>query len=130
MSGELWYIDSSAAVKLVVSERESDALDAWASGRDLASSVILDVEVRRAVRRAGTTPTRLPDVLGEIDLLPLSGVLLERAALVGPPGLRSLDAIHLASAVGVGPGLGGMVCYDNRLAEASVRAGIEVLAPA
>jgi uncharacterized protein len=60
----------------------------------------------------------------------LSAGIADAAAKLEPPSLRTLDAVHLASALSLGDDLGAFVAYDRRLAEAAEAAGIEVLAPA
>ena len=86
----------------------------------------------RAVGRVSTDPAvqaRAEQVLGGMDLLTLEPDILRVAAHLSPPTLRSLDAIHLASALSLGADLGGLVTYDERLAEAARAAGITVLQP-
>ena len=67
--------------------------------------------------------------LSGLALLPIDDRVLHAAATVGPPGLRSLDAIHLATALSVRERLGVLFCYDERLAEAAASAGISVARP-
>ena len=73
---------------------------------------------------------RCRDVLDRIALVPIDRAVLEAASGLGPPGLGSLDAIHLATALSVGADLAGLVTYDARLASAAVRSRIGVWAPA
>ena len=135
MNGSLVYLDSSAIVKLVVREPESAVLFDWLAARsERISSAIARVEVVRALRRArflvATAQRRAIDVLGRIALLSVDRPVLEIAGELGPPGLRSLDAIHLATALSVGADLAGLITYDARLAAAATRSRIEVWAPA
>jgi uncharacterized protein len=125
------YLDSSALVKLVLVERETAILRAWAEERPLASSVIAATEVLRAVRR--TDPDLEPEarlVLTALVLLDLSVEILERAAAVPPTTLRTLDAVHIATALALGDELDAMVTYDARMADAARLAGLRVDAPA
>ncbi len=134
----LIYLDASALVKVVVEEKESSALRAWiATGPDRLSSVVTAVELRRAARRvaAGVSEviarelTRETEVLLRgVQLLTLDEQIAQQAATLEPPTLRSLDAIHLATALSVDD-LSHFVTYDARLAEAAARAGLVVAMP-
>lgn len=133
MGNGLAYFDASAFVKLVRREAESEVLlDLVHRDWDLlGSSEILAIEVSRAARRAGgDAPTRAARLLSALTLLPLSPELRSQACIVGPPGLRSLDAIHLATALSVRDRVGAVFTYDKRLAEASADSGLVVIAPA
>jgi len=134
VSASLVYLDSSAIVKLVIRERESDALFEWLAGKpDRISSAIARVEVLRALRRSGAAATlqrRAFDLLERIALLPIDPPVIEAASELGPADLRSLDAIHLATALSVGEDLAGLVTYDDRLNAAATSVHIEVWAPA
>ncbi len=127
------YLDSSAIVKLVLPEPESLALrDFLASNEDHISSSLARVEVLRTVRRLDGTENRLRDaerVLARVSRVSMSGPLLASAAVLGPPNLRSLDAIHLATALSL-DGLDAVVTYDRRLADAAADAGLTVASPA
>ena len=127
-----FYLDTSAAVKLVQREAGSDELQAWLAGgeRMLVSSLLLRTELLRATRRVR------PDLLGRaralldhITLLDVSMDVCERAGLLDPDGMRSLDAIHLASALTLIDELEGVVAYDVRLRAAAVAVGLTVIAP-
>ncbi|TFV63371.1 PIN domain-containing protein [Geodermatophilus sp. DF01-2] len=126
-------LDSSALVKLVVEEPESAALEAWLSGRaplSVTASDLVRVEVIRAVARVDSAGVpRARTLLAGVDLVPVSRVLLESAADLGPPSLRSLDAVHLATALSLGPILEAFVVYDERLARAATEVGLPVVAP-
>ena len=123
------YLDSSAIVKLVVAEPESSALRAFLKDYPVrASSLLARVEVKRAVRGRGPhVLARAEATLERLHLLHLDEPLLEAAAAIGPPVLRTLDAIHLASAQTLGETI--VVTYDTRMAEASTSLGIRTLAP-
>lgn len=133
MTAELLYLDSSAIVKLVAREPETDALvERLRSRPDLVSSGLARVEVARAVRRArlpGVDVPRAEAVLERIALLRIDEAILESAGLLDPPDLRSLDAVHLASALSLGEALAGLVTYDDHLASAAQTTGLQVVAP-
>ena len=128
------YLDSSALVKLVFEEAESEALVQWLAERQEVpkiSSELSTVElVRTSRRRDETTVIGARQVLMGLNLVPMTLDLIEQAALVGPAELRILDAIHLASALSVSEDVTTFVVYDTRLRTAVVDAGLEVAAPA
>jgi predicted nucleic acid-binding protein len=125
------YLDSSALVKLVVAEPESDALAKYLERRPArVSCALARVEVIRAVRPHGAPARRRArDLLDRVSLLELDEVLLDAAAELGDPALRSLDAIHLAAAATFAAGLQELVTYDRRMAAAAERLGFVVAAP-
>ncbi|HLF70226.1 MAG TPA: type II toxin-antitoxin system VapC family toxin [Actinomycetota bacterium] len=133
MTAELLYLDSSAIVKLISRESESTALATrLAEGPDVVTSALAQVEVLRAMSRVHASRTevrRAEAVLGAITMLRIDDIVLERAATIRPVTLRSLDAIHLASAVSVGETLTALVTYDARLASAAEGLGVDVLTP-
>lgn len=127
------YLDSSALLKLLHEETESATLADWLAARTatpVVSSELAKVEVVRASRRIN--PATLPEaaaLLAGLDLIPLSGAVIDAAADVAGTTLRSLDAIHLASALSIRAGLSAFVAYDRRLAEAASTSGLELHAP-
>ena len=127
------YLDSSALLKLVFEEPESAALDDWLSARSdlpVVSSELAKVEVVRACRRIEADA--LPEaraLLAALDLIPLTSDVLDDAADVGETLLRSLDAIHLASALTIRDELSAFVAYDLRLGDAAAVAGLPVVRP-
>jgi uncharacterized protein len=127
------YLDSSALLKLLHEEPESAALADWLTSRaetPVTSSELAKVEVVRACRRIN--PATLPEataLIAGLDLIPLSGAFVDNAADVGGTTLRSLDAIHLASALSIRAELSSFVAYDHRLAEAASAVGLELVAP-
>src|ERR1700722_1060797 len=133
MSAEqrLTYIDSSAIVKLAVAEPESAALRRYLSRRQpLVSSALARIEVARALLPSGAEAVaRGEDVLRRIQLLRVNDRVLIEAGTLLPSELRSLDAIHLASAREFGPALRQIVTYDERMAAAAEAAGWTVAAP-
>jgi uncharacterized protein len=133
MSAEqrLTYVDSSAIVKLVVAEPESTALRRYLSRRhSLVSSALARTEVARALLPSGSAAvSRGHEVLRKIQLLRLNDRVLSDAGRMGPADLRSLDAIHLASAGQLGSAVKQIVTYDERMADAAKAAGWTVAAP-
>lgn len=125
------YLDSSAIVKLVVRELESDQLRAFLSGRDQRlSSALARVEVVRAVRPLGDEAVqRARAILHRLYLLRVDDELLEDASNLKPVLLRSLDAIHLAAAWSMRGSITAFVTYDLRLGAAAVHQGFTVIAP-
>jgi uncharacterized protein len=125
------YLDSSALVKLVVAESESDALQRFLRNRRIrVTSSLAKVEVRRAVRFQGKpADDRVTKVLARIRLLTIDNALLDAAAALDAAVLRSLDAIHLASAMELGDDLDCVVTYDRRMSDAASALGLVVRAP-
>jgi predicted nucleic acid-binding protein len=133
----IFYADASALVKLVKEETESASLRAFLTDVKLVSSEIVLTEIPRAVRRAvRQDPALSLDLLLEraarlVDALALRPVdrdLLSGAGALGEPALRSLDAIHVASAAGLAP-IEAFVSYDERQAAAARLAGLRTIAP-
>lgn len=125
------YLDASALVKLVLRENETGPLrdHLRAISRRLTNEIAV-VEVTRAARVAdptGATSTTARQVLEETDLVTLDRALVDRAALLTGLRLRSLDAIHLATALEVAPD--ELVAYDRRLLEAAEAAGLRTASP-
>ncbi len=131
LSVEALYLDSSALVKLVVAERESEALRRYLRDQPIrVSCALARVEVPRAVARHGADASaRAHEVLDRVRLLDLDTVLLDAAAELPPRVLRSLDAIHLAAARSFGESLCAIVTYDKRMAETASAMGLRCAAP-
>ena len=128
----MFYLDTSAAVKLVIAERGSTALRRWLASRDeqMFSSDLLRTELLRATRRvAPEQMVQARAVLDALILVRLSTAVCERAAMLEPDLVRSLDALHLAAALEIGDELEAMVTYDLRLAQGAEALGISVVAP-
>lgn len=128
----MYYVDTSAAAKLVLREGGSSAMRRWARTHDmqLCSSDIVRIELQRAVR--SHVPELRPRVRSILDALLLTAVSTEmcvRAARVEPSSLRSLDDLYLVAAMDLGGDLEGIVTYDERLAEAARANGIPVISP-
>ena len=128
------YLDSSAVVKLVHAEPESAALRAWLDERadtGWTSSVLAEIESFRALARyAPKAVIRLHAVLDQIDLIDMSPRVRIMAQAVRPATVRSLDAIHLGTALTIGGGLTSFVAYDTRLLDAASAAGMPAESPA
>lgn len=131
MTGRI-YLDASAAVKLVVSEPESASVRRFVAGQvTRVSSRILAVELMRAVARASSASLdQARSLLEVMEFVELDVEIAERAARLEPVGLRSLDAIHLASALVLGDELDAFITYDARQAHAARALGLTVEAPA
>ena len=126
------YLDSSAIVKLARQEAETDALRAWlaANPSPLVSSALARTETARALLRS--EPTALPVLRAVLALLhqkPVTDALLDAAARLPGTTLRSLDAIHLATADELASALTWFVAYDRRLADTARSRGLPVISP-
>jgi predicted nucleic acid-binding protein len=127
----LTYVDSSAIVKLVVAEPESKELRRYLARRQpLVSSALARTEVVRALMPSGEDAVaRGHEVLRRVQLLRVNDRVLTEAGRLKPTELRSLDAIHLASASQFGTSVGQIVTYDERMAEAAKAIGWSVASP-
>ena len=126
------YVDASALVKLVVEEAETPAMHRWLleATRTLTSRVAV-IETVRAVDRGGAFDLGHRDaVLRDVEVIEVHAGIATAAAAVGPATLRTLDAIHLASALSILSELDAFVTYDDRLAEAARAIGLPVMRPA
>jgi predicted nucleic acid-binding protein len=125
------YLDSSAIVKLVVNEPESRAQRQYhRRPRPFVSSSLARAEVTRAVLPQGERALRqTQQVLSSIDLLRISDRVLTAAGTELPADIRTLDAIHVATASMLGDSLGPFICYDDRLIEAVRARGWTTHAP-
>ncbi|HLG73304.1 MAG TPA: type II toxin-antitoxin system VapC family toxin [Chloroflexota bacterium] len=132
MSADHAYLDSSAFVKLSIPEAESAALREYLRGwAKSASSALLRTESMRALRPHGQEAVRAARAhLEDVLLVDVDTAVLELAGIIGPEVLRSLDAIHLATAQLLGSDLGVIVTYDRRLAAAAGELGLPVASPA
>ncbi len=124
------YLDTSAFVKTILEEPESSRLEGWLRSRpDRASSALLRTEMIRAVRADGPSAiTKARAALRTLRLIELDDRLLDAAGDL-PVEVRSLDAIHLAAALALGPDLGQIVTYDLRMQAAAEQLGLDVAAP-
>lgn len=125
------YLDSSAIVKLAIREPESLALRRYLRRRrPLVSSALARTEVLRALLPAGgDAVVSGRRVLERLDLVRVNDHVLSAAAVLHPPELRSLDAIHLATAQRLGRDLTALVTYDDRMAVAAKQLGCRIVQP-
>jgi predicted nucleic acid-binding protein len=141
------YFDTCALLKLIREDAQSGALGAFIDARPATRWVSCEIartELARTIRRVNHDDRgRLIDeprlraelsyaerVWESLDLIAVSTRMLTEAAAIEQPFLRTLDAIHLAAAVSMRPGLSAFVTYDKRLAAAAQEAGLPVLSPA
>jgi predicted nucleic acid-binding protein len=132
-------VDTSALLKLLVREAESTAIEAellqWTN---LATSIITGVELPRAVARARDERHEavidgsliLQGVIASAAIIELHNDIVAAAQSVEPIHVGALDAIHIASALSLGPELAGVATYDHRMADALTRAHVRVIGPA
>jgi len=137
-SPAILYVDTSALLKLLVREAESAAIErellTWS---ELATSVITEVELPRAVARARKErPDAVIDgsvvlqgVLASAAIIPLSESAVAASCKVKPVHIGALDAIHIASALALDRQLAGVATYDKRMQDALVPLGVRVIAP-
>lgn len=129
----LYYADTSAVIKLLAEETDSNAFAAFYDDHgdaEWVSSALLRIEVVRAVARV--VPALLPDahdLLTAFSYIAIDDEIVDGAMNEPDRGLRSLDAIHLATARILTPELDGLLSYDDRLRKAATDAGLLVLSP-
>ena len=127
------YLDTSATVKLVTAEQESPALIDWLNvhpDENLATSAIGHIELIRAATRAGAAATAVArNVSSTIDTLVLTDTIAAIAATIPPAELRTLDAIHLATAHAHRHSLTAFCAYDRRLLEAAESQDLPTVSP-
>jgi len=126
------YLDTSAFVKLCWPEPESEALHSYLSGwPQRVSSVLLCTEALRAAQRQPATRIeRTQRLLERMPMVEVDRSLFRQAGLLGPATMRSLDAVHVASALALGPDLGVVITYDERMAVVARLFGLDVASPA
>ncbi len=133
MNGDVIYVDTSAVVKLFLPEPDTPALTRYLASRPhRVSAVLLRTEALRAAVRATLSPQRMLVVRALLDSLSYVAAdhaLSDEAGILRPPELRSLDAIHLATARAMGTNLLALVTYDARLADAAAWYGMPVASP-
>ncbi|MFT4034520.1 MAG: type II toxin-antitoxin system VapC family toxin [Patulibacter sp.] len=128
----LWYLDTSAALKVLLDEPESAALiralDGRPDGVRLIGTLLLETELRRAAqRRAALSQALVSEFLGAISLYAVDDAMFREAGLLQGEHLRSLDALHLVGAIRAG--VDAVVTYDHRLRDAAEALGFSVVAP-
>ncbi|MFC4854686.1 type II toxin-antitoxin system VapC family toxin [Actinophytocola glycyrrhizae] len=123
------YLETSALIKLVIEEPESGALEHWLllQQETVTTSMIGRVELLRVCRRVAPESVAQAELLlDDLPIIPLTGWLVDVAEKVGPPELRTLDALHLAAAFAMSDVLTAFVTYDKRLRDAAVLTGLPV----
>lgn len=124
------YVDSSALTKLILDEYDSPAMRRWYVESDrVFCSRIGVVETRRAVARGQPDPAHLDVILRSVEVVEFDVEIARQAAMVAPKSLRTLDAIHVASAAALAPEIDAFVTYDDRLASAALAVGLTVVRP-
>jgi len=131
------YFDSSALLKFVKREKESEALREWrgrlAAGEELVTSELAGLEIARTLLRAGVDHERVPYVTGQamrgLYIVDITSTVLARAKAYGIRRLGSLDAVHLATADPFLADLSNFVTYDTELALAAAELGFPATAP-
>jgi len=129
----LYYAGTSAVIKLLAEETHSKAFAAFYDGHadaEWVSSALLRIEVTRAVARG--MPALLPearDLLTAFSYITIDDEIVDAAMSEPDRGLRSLDAIHLATARILAPELDALVTYDDRLIKAAAEAGLGTVSP-
>jgi len=127
----LAYVDTSALVKLVIEEPSSAELTATLLEAELVASALVRTELRRAAARhpQPAATERAAEVLARVSLVGVDASILDHAGRLPPASLRSLDAVHLATALAIGGRLDYLFTYDSRMASAARHHGIEVASP-
>lgn len=128
------YLDTSAVAKLFINEHETQDLRQWLANQPeptLVSSALLGVELIRLLGLINPTMITAAEsfLAADVDIVEITPPLLSDTTRVTPPRLRTLDAIHLATALDLADSLGTLVTYDKLLAEAARAAGLTVLSP-
>jgi predicted nucleic acid-binding protein len=128
------YLDTSALMKLIRREPESDTLADWLDAETPSpwlSSMLIEVELPRALRRIDPPLlAEIPAIVARVARYEIDEVVRAAAAAYTDPGLRSLDAIHLATGDAVfGSQLTAFVSYDERLLTAAAAVGLPTAAP-
>jgi predicted nucleic acid-binding protein len=124
------YLDSSALVKAIVEEEQTSAVRTMMVGAVVTTSALSVVEVIRAVRRRDESHVvAARRTLDAAALIPIESAILGQAGILNPTSLRSLDAIHLASALLLGVELEAFVAYNDQLLEAASALGMPVASP-
>ena len=124
------YLDTSAAFKVLTEEPERRPLVQFldsVTGEALVSSVVTEVEMFRSALRLGVAQELVEEVLSRLSLVELTSDIRSRAGLLPDPNLRSLDAIHIATALDTG--IATIVTYDQRQGAAAANLGLRVVRP-
>lgn len=126
------YVDTSAVAKLFLREAEGPVLDEYLRANEftLVSSELTEVELVHAVYKADAGMVSLArELLRSLVLLPITSSVREAAGELLPARVRSLDAIHLSTALEIKTDLAGLLTYDNRMAAAAKESGLTTVRP-
>ena len=124
------YVDASALAKLVLDEPGAGAMRRWYIESDrVISSLIGVIETRRAAQRHQHDAVHLDAVMRSVDIVDVDPAIVRLASSIPPIALKTLDAIHIATAISIGA-IDAFVTYDDRQAEAARAAGLRVVRPA
>lgn len=127
----LAYVDASALAKLILDEAGTAEMRRWyVESERVVTSRVGIVETQRAVARQAYDAAHLEVILQSVEIVEFDAVIARTAGAVGPPTIKTLDAIHLASAMAMLPDLDAFVTYDDRLAHAARALGLPVVRPA
>lgn len=126
----LAYLDASAIVKLIVAEAGSGPMHRWwLEAERVATSRVGLIETNRAASTRDHEPAHRDEVLDALEIIEVDDATARSASRMSPPALRTLDAIHVASALQLLPELDAFVTYDARLAAAARAVGLPVVQP-
>jgi predicted nucleic acid-binding protein len=126
----LAYFDASAIVKLTATEPESlDLVDYLSADVQVSTSAIADVEVVRTLQRMQFGPSEQDNAMRGFHLIHFDADIRHTATRLTPAALRTLDAIHVATALAIGDSSLEFVTYDNRMADAARECGLRVVQP-
>jgi len=126
----VWYLDTSAFLKLIAFEDETSAMRKWfESHGPIWSSRLLQTEAIRAGRRLGIDIDILSSALDAVSMVMPANTTFYTAGRLLPLGLRTLDALHIATALEIGDELKALVAYDKRMIQAAEASSIEVVTP-
>lgn len=128
-----WYLDTSAALKLVIDEAESPALaralDEARDDTEIVGTLLLETELRRAAHRSvGMTQRAVSDLLTRVSIHAVDDAMFREAGLLDGTDLRSLDALHLVGAIRTSSD--AVITYDQRMQRSATALGFRVIAPA
>lgn len=129
MNARVVYVDTSALAALLKSEPESESLERWLdeTSATLVSSDLLETELRRVAARDGLSQTDVTALLDGVALAALDRAVFRNAGFLPMELLRTLDALHLETAIRLDAD--AILTYDRRLAQAAESAGLTVIAP-
>jgi predicted nucleic acid-binding protein len=132
---KVFYFDASAAMKLLREEKETRALIQWQSelgpdSHQLVTSDILRTELMLAGTRWGVSATEIRRLVNTLTTLRVTSSVSDSAGRLSGLGLRSLDAVHLASALTLEQSLHAVVTYDKRMVNAAEQLGLPTISPA